>query len=399
MERPGSADNDILFLADQVPLPAEHGRAARSYQILRWLARHRRVHLVSLARDVRHLNGKDVLKEITRTRAIFRQTTPTTGAVARSFLMRRPMTFTQTHNDDVRQALTGLLVQRRIGTIFATSPAIAQHLTTSALRRAVVDFQDGHALAAADDGGRIERWLVSHERQRLLRAERRLMRTVRAGLFADEAQAALIDDAGSGGRRHVIRDGVDIEFFDPGVAVGQSGSGTSIVFAAPMNVKANEEAAIWFASRILPVLRERHRNVVFSIVGERPSLAVKELRLLYEGVRVIGAVRDVRSWLAGASIVVVPLRSTGATGAALLPGMAMARPIVASPAAVEGYDVNGCVRVADGLAMIDALSELIADPAASAALGIAARERASRFSWEWQLAHLSREFGLSGSGG
>ena len=54
------------------------------------------------------------------------------------------------------------------------------------------------------------------------------------------------------------------------------------------------------------------------------------------GSMVTGAVDDVRTWLAGADVVVAPLRIARGIQNKVLEAMAMARPVVASTAAAEG---------------------------------------------------------------
>src|SRR3546814_1232900 len=79
--------------------------------------------------------------------------------------------------------------------------------------------------------------------------------------------------------------------------------------------------------------------------------------------------------------------------------MAMARPVVASPAAATGIDaVDGehLIVAEGGAAMADALCRLFDDRALAVRMGAAARERMiARYGWEAQLAPLGRLLGLA----
>ncbi len=92
------------------------------------------------------------------------------------------------------------------------------------------------------------------------------------------------------------------------------------------------------------------------------------------GVRVIGGVPDVRPYLAAAKAAIVPLRVARGIQNKVLEGLAMAKPVVASPGAVEGLAARHEreLLVAGGPAeWALAVSRLLADapPGESAAEG------------------------------
>jgi glycosyltransferase involved in cell wall biosynthesis len=115
---------------------------------------------------------------------------------------------------------------------------------------------------------------------------------------------------------------------------------------------------------------------------------------------VTGAVADVRGWLAAADVVAAPLRIARGVQNKVLEAMAMARPVVASPAAFEGIEAEPGrdLLVADGAeAQARAVSELLAGPARADALGRAARRRMEQaYRWEARLAPLAGMLGLAG---
>jgi polysaccharide biosynthesis protein PslH len=121
-------------------------------------------------------------------------------------------------------------------------------------------------------------------------------------------------------------------------------------------------------------------------------------RLAGERVVVTGAVPDVRGWLAAADVAVAPLRIARGVQNKVLEAMAMARPVVASPAAFEGIEAepDRDLVVADGAgAQARAVAGLLADPARAAALGRAARRRMEAgYRWEARLAPLAAILGL-----
>jgi glycosyltransferase involved in cell wall biosynthesis len=160
-----------------------------------------------------------------------------------------------------------------------------------------------------------------------------------------------------------------------------------------MDYAPNIDAVAWFAAAALPLIP----GATLAIVGRNPTGAVK--RLAGERVIVTGAVPDVRGWLAAADVVVAPLRIARGVQNKVLEAMAMARPVVASPAAFEGIEARpgGDLLVADGAeAQARAVNRLLADPACAGELGRAARRQMeSAYRWEARLAPLSGMVGLA----
>jgi sugar transferase (PEP-CTERM/EpsH1 system associated) len=134
-----------------------------------------------------------------------------------------------------------------------------------------------------------------------------------------------------------LENGVDLGQFDPtetrfnpfGV------SGQPIVFTGAMDYRPNIDAVRWFAAEIFPRIRQEHANAEFWIVGGNPSSTVRALSRK-PGIFVTGAVPDVRPYLAHACCAVAPMRIARGVQNKVLEAMAMAKPAVLTPAALEG---------------------------------------------------------------
>jgi glycosyltransferase involved in cell wall biosynthesis len=100
----------------------------------------------------------------------------------------------------------------------------------------------------------------------------------------------------------------------------------------------------------------------------------------------VGPVADTRPWLAGAHVVVAPVRfGTGMHGK-VVEAMAMGRPVVTTSLGAEGIGAVDGVHLLvadDGPAFAAAVRGLLDDPAAGARLGAAGRALVeSRFDWD-----------------
>jgi glycosyltransferase involved in cell wall biosynthesis len=107
---------------------------------------------------------------------------------------------------------------------------------------------------------------------------------------------------------------------------------------------------------------------------------------------VTGTVADVRPWLWGAKVSIVPLRIGGGTRLKIYESMAAGVPVVSTTVGAEGLDVRHGenIRIADTAeAFASECVDLLEDEPGRRRLARAASEMvASRFSWET----ISRQF-------
>ncbi len=266
-------------------------------------------------------------------------------------------------------AMRRAVAARRVDAIYCFSGQMAQYLPAGV--PAVMDFVDVDSAKFAqfaDAGSAAMRWMMRREARLLGAFERQVSASVRASLFVSEAEAALFRSGGGAGRIVAVENGIDAAAFDP-AGVDAATQGPLLVFTGQMDYRPNVEAVAWFAAEVMPRLRQTHPGVRFAIVGRAPTAAVQALAA--PDVIVTGAVDDVRPWLAAASVCVAPLHLARGIQNKVLEAMAMARPVVASPAAAEGIDHAGTLRVAGSAAeQARAIGALLDDPDAASALAM-----------------------------
>lgn len=384
---------EILFLAHRIPYPPDRGDKIRAYHLLRHLAKHHRVHLVAFADDADDMQRKGGLAPYTASREIVWRSPPNAFTGLRAVLQRLPVSLVAFANHDVRQAVNSVLAERPIDTIFLFSSQMAQYLPPRPRQRVIMDFvdMDSAKFAAYAESGRGPMAWVHRREAALLQAhECRVACGADASLFVSEAEAALFRAQTAAPRVHAIENGIDTAFYDPARRFPTvAGEGPLLVFTGQMDYRPNIDAVTWFADAVFPRIRQSHPAARFAIVGRAPTSAVQALAQ-QPGILVTGAVPDVRDWLAAAALVVAPLKLARGIQNKVLEGMAMARAVIASPAAAEGIDHAGTLRVAEGPDLFgDAVLSLLAEPEIAAALGAAARARViARYSWDARLAPL-----------
>jgi sugar transferase (PEP-CTERM/EpsH1 system associated) len=291
----------------------------------------------------------------------------------------------------LRAFVARLTAERRIDAVLAFSGQMAQFVPAGV--RFVMDFVDVDSAkfeAYAQTGPIALRWLMRREADRLAAFERAVAVRADSCLFVSEAEAALF--RARTGLRNVlaVSNGIDVDHFDPAadfprLAPAERGEGPLLLLTGQMDYRPNVEAVTAFASEVLPQLP----GVRFAVAGRKPAPEVLALRKA--GVTVTGEVPDIRSWLAAADIVVAPLGIARGIQNKVLEAMAMAKPVVASPAAFEGIEAEPGrdLILASMPEQAAAIAHLLAHPAKARDIGIAGRRRMeSDYRWDARLARL-----------
>ncbi len=135
----------------------------------------------------------------------------------------------------------------------------------------------------------------------------------------------------------VIPNGVDLDMFPPRP---QDPGGHTLVFIGAMDNLPNIDSVTFLAREILPLVRQRYPQVTISLVGARPTPAVKALGEL-PNVTVTGKVPAMMPYLHRSTVCVVPMRTGYGIKNKTLEAMAAGIPVVASDRGLEGLTVEG----------------------------------------------------------
>ncbi|AXJ94263.1 MULTISPECIES: TIGR03087 family PEP-CTERM/XrtA system glycosyltransferase [unclassified Sphingomonas] len=388
---------DILFLAHRAPYPPDRGDKIRGYHILRHLAGQARVHLIAFAEDdADRVVPSDLAAELASATIVPRRKSQARAAIE-ALATGRPVSLAAFDAAAMRRAVRDLLGVQPIDAIYGFSGQMAQYLPAGD-KRVVMDFVDVDSAkfaGFAKQGAAPMRWMMRREARLLGAFERDVAARVDASVFVSNAEAALFRSGGATGRIVAIENGIDAAHYDPARVTPVDADAPLLLFTGQMDYRPNVEAVCWFAHDVLPLIRATHPAATFAIVGRAPTAAVRALA--GDHVQVTGAVDDVRPWLAAAAVCVAPLQLARGIQNKVLEAMAMARPVVASPAAAEGIDHVGTIRVgADAQGFAAEVAALLDAPAEAAAQGRLARMQVmARYAWPARLAPLDGLLGLT----
>ncbi|HEX8217485.1 MAG TPA: TIGR03087 family PEP-CTERM/XrtA system glycosyltransferase [Allosphingosinicella sp.] len=386
---------EVLFLAHRIPFPPDRGDKIRSWHILNRLGRTARVHLACFADDETDAGHLPALREamggaLGEAHVEVRRTGKVLAA-ARALFERRAVSLAAFDSPALRSFAERIARERDLEAVFVFSGQMAQFVPPGP--RFVMDFVDMDSAkfeTYAATGPAPLRWMMRREARTFFAFERATAVRADASLFVSEAEAALFRSRSGLANVHALSNGIDVDFFDPEagfarLSAAERGEGPLLLFTGQMDYRPNVEAVLAFAREVLPELP----GVRFAVAGRKPTAAVLGLR--DQGVTVTGKVADIRSWLAAADIVVAPLGIARGIQNKVLEAMAMAKPVVASPAAFEGIEAEPGrdLMLAAPAEQAETIRHLLAHPSKAQAMGLAARRRMeSAYRWDARLAGL-----------
>jgi glycosyltransferase involved in cell wall biosynthesis len=154
---------------------------------------------------------------------------------------------------------------------------------------------------------------------------------------------------------------------------------SDLLFVGNFKHPPNFDAAMRLVTRIFPAVHEAASEARLYIVGADPPEEL--VRAQGPGITVTGWVESLQPYLAGAKMVLVPLRQGGGMRVKVIEACAASKAIIASDLAVEGLGVRpgaDFVPANSDQEFIESAIELLGDPARRRSLGEAALRWALR---------------------
>jgi sugar transferase (PEP-CTERM/EpsH1 system associated) len=337
----------LLFLCHRIPYPPDKGDKIRSYHLLRHLSQHFDIFLATFVDNPDDWQWVPELEKLCVDCRV--ETLKPSVARLRSlrgFLTDEPLSVPYYISKGMEAWIADRSRSNAIKHLLVYSSAMAQFaeaLATS-FTRSIVDFVDVDSDKWAQYARRKKwplSWLYHRESRLLLDYEKRVIEQFETGLFVSASEAAMFRRLAPELAHKVghYSNGVDATYFrpDPARENPYPAGERVLVFTGAMDYWPNIDAVTWFAREVLPSLKAFDPAVRLYIVGNNPSRSVLDLAAP-GAVVVTGRVPDVRPYLQYALAAVAPMRIARGVQNKILEGMAMARPVLASPLGLEGIE-------------------------------------------------------------
>lgn len=148
--------------------------------------------------------------------------------------------------------------------------------------------------------------------------------------------------------RHVrvVSNGIDVAYYANFSAQGEhphkdyKPHPQTLIFMGTFGYSPNRVAAQWLLGEIYPYLQQVYSDCRLILAGKMPTVEMLEAAKQNPNIIVTGMVKDLRPYLAIASVVVVPLLQGGGTRLKILEAFAANRPVVSTSKGAEGLKVQ-----------------------------------------------------------
>jgi polysaccharide biosynthesis protein PslH len=334
----------ILFISEYFPFPLDSGSKARIWYFIQGLAKSHKVFLLTFDRGATPKFIEQVEKYcevyLCRTSAPLNPTTKLLNLF--SFT---PLGVWRRKSKEFSAAVRKVIEEQSIDCIFVVEIWMAQYAFDLPVYRVI----DKHNIEFV----RAERRLnvlantaywkeflftlyYSVIARRLKRYELKMLGQFQNIIVCSDHDARLLQGLISNGCVTTVDNGVDLDYFHPET---QTLSSKIIVFTGSMFYEPNVDAVLYFSKEILPLIKVEFPDIKFYIVGNAPS---DEIQQLAKDISIVvtGYVDDIRPYVWGASVVVVPLRMGSGTRLKILEAMAMHKPVVSTSIGCEGLWVE-----------------------------------------------------------
>ena len=358
---------NILFLSITVPFPPNDGGRIRILNLLKQISSKNKVTFLALettltdTEGIAHLRDMGIDAHLVQGAQNLPPLRPNTAL--RAFIKRQPITVARYYFPAFKQKLHSLLSHNTFDLIdheyLHTAPYRVKTDLPTLLTAHNVDSHIWYRLCQQTDNP-VRKFLFWTQKRFFDRYERRILPKFDAIACTSETDRAILESICPNVTIEVIPNGVDLELYQPNHALEEE---AALVFTGSMDWYPNEDAVIYFADEIFPLIKTRRADAKFYIVGQHPTNRVRKLAER-PGIIVTGRVEDPKPYIARATVYVVPLRIGSGTRLKILEALAMEKAVVSTTVGEEGLnliDDEEIIITDEPTRFADAVVQLIGD--------------------------------------
>lgn len=328
----------ILFLSGWYPYPPNNGSKLRIYGLLRGLAQHHEITLLSFARQPNiDLNAPELLSLCQDIQVVpWKPFNPRSPRARLGFLSLAPRSVVDTSSPEMKQHIEQTLSGRDYNVIIASEIDMAIYSPYFRRIPALLDeLQVGviyeKSVRARSFWRRFRYSLTWAKHRRYLAS---ILKNFEACVVASERERQLVSQAVNGYQSiEVIPNSVNLSSYD---GIQEVPRPNTLIHTGSFSFSANYEAMLWFLREVFPRIQAQVPDAHLSITGDHANRPLPPA----SNVTLTGFVDDVRPLIASSWISLVPLHTGGGTRLKILEAMALGTPVVATSKGAEGLDVQ-----------------------------------------------------------
>jgi GT2 family glycosyltransferase/glycosyltransferase involved in cell wall biosynthesis len=369
----------ILWVTAYLPHLGKHAGAGRMFHLLKRLAPHYRITLLSFLEEESEREFLPQVEPLCEEVIVLRRTPPFRWQL---FAYEPFDEFrTPQMEEEVRNCLEHYdykLIQLEYSQMACYAQRIAGIPTL--LTKHEVDFAACARRARLAGGWKRLRWFYNY--LQVLDREIKLLKRVDGAICMTVPDRQELLKFQSSVPIHVINTGVDLDYFQP---TGTPPRDARLIFVGAFQHAPNVDAMLFFCRQIFPRIRAQVPGCELLIVGSNPPPVVVDLAET-PGVEVTGFTPDIRPSMASSAVYVVPLRLGVGIRGKILEAWGMGMAVVATSVACAGlnYTSGKDLLLADEPGLFaDHVVTLLRDPSLRERLGAAGRELVlGQYGWE-----------------
>lgn len=380
----------ILWVKTDFLHPTNRGGQIRTLEILRRLHMRHEIHYVAFQNPAFPEGIERAGEYSTRAYPLAHQVPPRgsakfAGQMIANLFSALPLPVSRYRSDSMRRQIDELLASQAFDATVCDFIFPAPNFTD--LGRCVLFQHNVEAVIwqrmAEQSGNPLRRSYFGMQARRMFSCEGDACRRAGHVIAVSEIDASRMREIYEVTRISAIPTGVDLDFFAPPATVEPR---QDLVFVGSMDWIPNIDAVNYFLDEIFPKINARRPETTLAIVGRTPGAELRARVANDPRITITGTVPDVRPWLWGARLSVVPLRIGGGTRLKIYEAMAARLPVVSTAIGAEGLatDAPHNIRLADDPeAFARECTGLLDDEAERCRMADAAYAMVSQqFSWE-----------------
>lgn len=395
----------VLFLCHRIPYPPNKGDKITTYNIVKYLSSRYQLYVGCFLDEPFDEQYIEPLKSLcTELKVVDISSKSQLNSGISALLVNEPVSTRHYTNQTLQDWVDAVIKDNNLNRLIAYSGGMAQFIESEQYQTCnrILDMADVDSdkwRQYAENKSVLSAWVYKREQKLLQRYEQKLLAEFNAITLITDEERDLFKSMSPPKHQDKIvtlSNGVDTEYFDPTAHFDFTDSPDKqhqefICFTGAMDYWANVDAVVWFVQHVWPLLKQAKPDLVFYIVGGKPTAAV--LKLASEDIVITGRVADVRPFVSGAKVCVASLRIARGVQNKVLEAMSMAKPVVMTSMAQEGIELpstqSDYVQDSPKL-MAHEIIKLLNDQVLAVSVGNSNRHWISeRYSWSGALSKLN----------
>ena len=377
----------VLLLTQVLPYPPDSGPKVKTYYVLKYLARHHDVTLVSFVRETdkpEHISHLQTLCKRVITVPISRSKMRDLRYLGQSLLTGQPWMMLRDERPEMRAALTELAAGESFDVVHADQLNMAQYALPFENARKVLDLHNAlwmlyKRMAETTPTSNPMKYILMRDWALLKQYEGEMCRRFDAVTAVTEEDRHLLREAGAPDNITVIPIAIDT---DEQAQVHRQPSSPHIIHIGTMYWPPNIDGINWFLEQVYPLIKLHLPDVRCTLIGSRPPESIIRHSSADRTITVTGYVEDPQPFFEDAGMMIVPLRAGGGMRVKILNALAQGIPMVSTTIGCEGIQVTHerDILIADTApAFADACVRLLTDYDLNTRLTQAGRQTAERY--------------------